>query len=197
MPRNRINGVRPGRICGDPLECLCERVVIEVPRVFDGCIRRVDSENFVVRLDVIPDGLEPPFIFLALVSDGEAVLSDVVTTTRAGVRSRISCTVSFPVKCRFRDNAGREALGYGTLTQRAEVLLHMPPSSSLSVRAGINSLNGAFISEDTVSVNCCYEEEFTTAGMARLMIPVYDGLVIPECNVDSPCSGVLRNMNIL
>jgi len=195
MPRNRIDSVRPGRICGDPLRCLCERVVIEVPRVFDGCVRRVDSENFVVRLDAIPEGLEPPFVFLELVSDGEAVLSDI-TTTRVGVRSRIACTVSIPVRCRFRDNTGREALGYGTLIQRTEVILHMPPSSSLRVRAGINSLNGAFISDDTVSVNCCYEEEFTTAGTARLMVPVYDGLYIPECNAGNPCNGVLRDLNI-
>jgi len=195
MPHNQIDGVRPGRICGDPLRCLCERVVIEVPRIFDGCIRRVDSENFVVRLDVIPEGVEPPFIFLELVSEGEAVLSDI-TATRIGAKSRICCTVSVPVRCRFRDSTGREALGYGTLVQRAEVLLCMPPLSCLRVRAGINSINGAFISDNTVSVNCCYEEEFTTVGTARLMVPVYDGLHIPECRFDSPCNGVLRGIEI-
>jgi len=193
MPRNRREHVRPERICGDPLECLCERVVIEVPRVFDGCVRRVDSENFIVRLDAMPAGLEPPFVFLDLVSEGAAVISDI-ESHRVGVKSRITCTVNVPVKCRFRDNTGREAIGYGALMQRVEVMLFMPEFSNIKVRAGINSSNGAFLSDDTVSVNCCYEEEFTTVGTARLMIPVYDGFEFPECGFDNPCFNALRDI---
>jgi len=194
MPRRRRTDCRPGRICGDPTAGLCERVVVEVPRVFDGCVYRSPSESFVVRLDAMPGGLTPPFVFLELISDGAAVLSDVRIHNTDGPKSRVTCTVTIPVKCRFRDASGREATGYGAVTERREVLLFVPEENwrergacRITAKAALCGMRGSFIGESTVAVSCRIEEEFEVVCPSRLLIPVYGEFDFPECEPQRLC----------
>jgi len=199
--RLRIAKERPGRICGDPTNGLCERVVIEVPRVLDGCTNIVPSENFVVRLDAMTPNLAPPFVFVDLVSEGPATLTDVQIHRTSCDKSRINCIITVPVRCRYLDSAGVEGVGHGALVERREVVLYVPdieamPTNILRrttrdyevrVRVAINSTSGSFVSNDTVVVSCCVMDEFEVVGIQRLLVPAYGDFEFPQCRLNNPC----------
>ena len=58
------NTLRAGRITGDPAAGLCERMCIEVKRVFDGCRESVSNQNFTLELNGIPPQAVPPLTFI-------------------------------------------------------------------------------------------------------------------------------------
>ena len=50
-----------GRIYGNPLCGLCERVCIEVKKVFDGCITRIGNIPYTVALSNFTPGTVQPY----------------------------------------------------------------------------------------------------------------------------------------
>jgi len=183
---------RAGEICGDPRVGLCERVVVEIPRVFDGCIKHGANENFVVKLDAMPSGTQPPFTFLCMRSDGNAAVSDV-DIHRMCPKSRICAQVNIPVRCRFNDATGKEFAGYGAVAAQREVVLFVPDEiceCRVKVKAAFRATNGAFINNDTVSASGCTVEEFEVVGCSRLLIPAYGEFCFPECCPKNPCCEV-------
>ena len=90
------NTIRAGRISGDPAKGLCERICIEVPRVFDGCRESFDNQTFVLELTGISPQAVPPFTFVEATNYGEIVFENV---------SVVSLTNGLPTRTAMRIRA--------------------------------------------------------------------------------------------
>ena len=56
----------PGRITGNPMNGLCERVVIQAQKVFDACIRQTQEEGITLALTGFnPENPVYPLTFLS------------------------------------------------------------------------------------------------------------------------------------
>ncbi|MCL2061999.1 MAG: hypothetical protein FWH03_05175 [Firmicutes bacterium] len=180
------NTIKAGRISGDPTRGLCERVVIEVQRVYDGCITRIPSKTFVLRLDDIePPGLKPPFTYVSAESSGAAEFRDVSVTPLSEGRSRIEGDVIIPITVHFTDSYGRRGTGISTVTVHRDVVLHTPARSLVPFRvttqATLASDIGSFISEDTVNIVCCIVLITKIIVPTDIVIPCYGRGVYPDC----------------
>ena len=162
----------------------CERIVVEVDRVYDACMVK-GEETFVVRLSDIEPEAVPPYNFLDMRRTGAAVLSHIDARQCENGKSKINCVVNIPVRCDFCDAVGRRSFGYGTITERREVCLCMPENGVLKVEANVKSLNGAFINDEVVAETYCVEEIFKVVGREDVVINTACA-EFPECRGQCP-----------
>ena len=191
------NTIRAGRICGNPLTGLCERVVIEANRVFDGCVTRLSSKTFVLPLSDQTPGLTPPFTYISADSSGPAVFENVRITPLSERRSRIRGDVVIPVIVRYTDSRGRPGAGFSSVMVQIDVVLNTPAPSlvpfKVKTQAVLASDIGSFINEHTVTIVSCIVIITKVVVPTDIVVPSYGRSVYPECNeVEDFCSRLLN-----
>ncbi len=182
------NTLRAGRITGNPATGLCERICIEVNRVFDGCRQSANGVNYVLELNGIPPQAVEPFTFNNAVSNGNSELDSVVQTPLSGNRVRLEATVTIPVLVTFTDVHGNAFTATSTLRIHQNVVLNVPERAivpyDFKVFAIFASGIGNFISSDAVSVNGCYTLIIKVIVPVDVLVPIYGYAVYPECTDD-------------
>lgn len=185
MANNCENTIRAGRITGNPLNGLCERVCIEVPVVFDGCVSRDQSLSVQLILTNITPGMVYPFTYISAVSYGVATLENQVVTSLDNNRIRIVGDVVIPVIVTFTDATGRTGTGRSSVALRKDIILRTPTRSlvpyRISVTANLASQIGNFINETTVNILCCVVCVIKIVVDADIVIPAYGYSVYPSC----------------
>ena len=166
------NTLRAGRITGDPAAGLCERMCIEVKRVFDGCRESVSNQNFTLELNGIPPQAVPPLTL----SDEENL---------ANGKTCFSGEVSIPVIVTFADSLGNRYTATSNVRFFREFALGTPANSivpySLEVFVAFLSTIGNFISPAAVSVNACYVLIAKVIVPTDILVPTYGRCVYPDC----------------
>ena len=184
------NTIRAGKICGSPTAGLCERVAIEVPRVFDGCIARIPSKTFILRLTEMTPNLQPPFTYVSADSSGPASFENVLIVPVGERRSRIAGDVVIPLVVRYTDSMGNPGTAKSSVTVHREVVLNTPSRAlvpfSVTSQASLASEIGAFITEDTVNIVCCTVIITKIIVLTDIVVPTYGNSVYPECNEGEP-----------
>ena len=179
------NTIRAGRISGDPAKGLCERICIEVPRVFDGCRESFDNQTFVLELTGISPQAVPPFTFVEATNYGEIVFENVSVVSLTNGRSRISGDIVIPILVTFTDANGDAYTGTSTVRQHREVILRIPERSVVPYRievfAAFLSRVGNFVSDTAVSVQACYTYIIKIIVMTDILVPIYGTAVYPDC----------------
>lgn len=180
------NTIRAGKICGNPVNGLCERVVIEVARVFDGCITRIPSRTFILHLENMTPGLTPPFTYISAASSAPAVFENVNIIPLDERRSRIEGDVVIPLSVRYTDSQGRPGTANSSVTVHREVVLNTPARSlvpfEVTVQASLASDIGTFINNDTVNIVCCIVILTKVIVLTDIVVPSYGRSIYPECN---------------
>lgn len=197
MPDNE-NTIKAGHIHGNPLNGLCERMVIEVPRVFDGCISRYPSLSFQLVLTDITPGMLFPYTFINVISQGDVVFANQVITLLEGRRARITGDIIIPVVVTFSDSTGRIGTGRSSISLHRDIILNVPVRSlipyTVSVTASVAGEIGTFINETTVNVLCCVVAITKIIVMSDIVVPCYGFSVYPDCTEGSAdlCSALLN-----
>ncbi len=198
MADNCENTIKAGRITGNPVNGLCERVVIEVPRVFDGCISRYPSLSFQLVLRDITPGLIYPYTFISVVSQGESLFANQVITPLEGRRARIVGDIIIPVVVTFSDSTGRIGTGRSEITLHRDLILNVPGRSlvpyTVSTTASVAGEMGTFVSETVVNVLCCVVAITKIIVMTDIVIPSYGFSVYPDCTegAEDLCAALLN-----
>ena len=153
----------PGNISGNPMNGLCEKVCVQVRKVFDACISQTTLENLSVTLtDLSPASPAEPLTFVSGRSTSSRGVITALTVTpltdRPGL-SRVLATVSIPVSITYTDANGVEGTGTGSLSLTEDVVMCVPTGSvfpvELAATVNMASPNGVYVSGTTFSITAC------------------------------------------
>ena len=187
------NNVRPDRmpgpIVGNAANGLCEKVCIEVKKVFDACIKQETLTGQVISLQsTTPAEVSEPFTFVsARSSTSFGTVSDLVVTPAGDAPgcSRVQCNVVVPMQVNFTDANGVQAVGTSTLTIARDVLLKVPEPSVMpyEIVAVVNAVSaeGQYLSDGQFQITICVTVILKVVMDVELLIPSYGYCYIPPC----------------
>ncbi len=202
---NNPNTCRPGGICGNPLNGLCEKALIEVTKVFDACRQQIAESGLNVALsDFTPAGPTLPLTFISAITtaDNPATISDVIID-RIEQRpnfANISATVTIPIMVSYRDANGVLGTATGTIVVPENVIMFVPQPSitaiNVTVFATFTSTIGSINAEGTTAtITGCLQIILKVTAQVDILVPSYGYPVIPPCqaaeNQICPLSGDL------
>ena len=187
------NNVRPDRmpgpIVGNAANGLCEKVCIEVKKVFDACIKQETLTDQTITLSsTTPADVTEPFTFVsARSSSSEGTIQNLVVTPANETPgcSRVQCNVEIPMQVNFTDANGVQAVGTGTLTLARDVILRVPEPSVIpyEIVAVVNAVSaeGSYTADAEFTVTLCVTVILKVVMDVELLVPSYGYCYIPPC----------------
>ncbi len=180
---------RPGTINGNPMNGLCEKVCVQVKKVFDACMRQTAEENLLLTVTgYTPENPTFPLTFISARSTtSQGVISNLMVDPlldRPGC-SRVRADVSVPVEVLYTDANGVEGKGTATVVITQDVILHIPEPSIIPYQieavCSIVSPEGVLAADGGFLVTACVTLILKVVIEVELMIPSYGYAQIPPC----------------
>ncbi len=199
---NNTNPSRPGPIMGNPLNGICEKILIETTKIFDACVSQSTETGIVLAVtDLTPAA---PALPLTYVSAANTVNGPVTITNLVVDRiesspnyANVSATVTIPVTVTYRDANGVLGTGNSTITVNKSVILFVPQPSvtpiNISASAVFSSEIGSYTAENTFTVTGCLQVILRVTAVVDVLVPSYGYPVIPPCQAaqaTSACPGL-------
>ena len=177
----------PCQMTGNPLNGLCEKVCVEVKKVFDACMKQTQEDGVVLNLTGnVPANPTYPLTFISARSVSTTGVLQNVQVDRLADRpnfARVQVTVGIPVEVLYVDAANVEGKGYSTVTVTEDVILFVPEPSVIPYNAeavvSLISTEGAYTAENTFTVTCCTTTILKIVMPVQLLVPSYGYCNIP------------------
>ena len=189
----------PCRITGNPLNGLCEKVCIEVNKVFDSCMKQSQEDGVILALtDNVPTDPAYPLTFISARSTTTQGTLTALQVDRLADRpnfARVQATVGIPVEVLYVDAAGVEGKANATATFSQDVILFVPEPSVIpyNVEAVVSliSTEAVYIPDNTFSASCCVTIILKIVMPVELLVPSYGYCHIPPCQeyAQEVCAG--------
>ncbi len=189
----------PGRLSGNPLSGLCDKVCVQVKKVFDACMRQAQEDNVTVTLTgLTPANPTYPLTFVsARNTSTQAQISSLQVDPIPDRQnlSRVQVTYVIPVEVLYTDANGVEGKGTANVTLSQDVILHVPAPSIMPYEVeaivSVVSPEGTYVSGNTFNVTFCTTSIIKVVMTVELLIPSYGYATIPPCQeyTQEVCSG--------
>lgn len=199
---NNTNPSRPGPITGNPLNGICEKILIETTKVFDACVSQSTETGIVLTMtNLDPAGPATPLTFISAANaPNEAVtISDLVVDRLEACPNyaNVSATVTIPVIVSYRDANGVLGTGRATIQVAKSVVLYIPQPSvtpiNISASAVFSSEIGTYTGESTFTVTGCLQVIMRVTAVVDVLVPSYGYPVIPPCHA-APAASACPNV---
>lgn len=189
----------PGQITGNPLNGLCEKVCIEVKKVFDACMQQSQLNGVVLNItDLTPANPTYPLTFVSAKSTAsKGVISNLLVEplTERENAARVKADITIPVSVAYTDANGVEGVAASLLTITKDVILNIPAASIMpyDVEAVVSlvSTQGTYTGENQFTVDCCTSIILKIVMEVELLVPSYGYAQIPPCQeyTQEVCAG--------
>ena len=189
----------PGPINGNPLSGLCEKVCVQVKKVFDACMQQSQLTNIVLPVsNFTPANPTYPLTFVsAKSSTSKGVISNLTVTPleERPHSARVRCNIDIPVTVAYKDANGVEGVASSVVTVTKDVILNVPAASIMpyDVEAVVSlvSTKGLYTSENEFTIDCCVSIILKIVMEVELLIPSYGYMPIPPCQeyTEEVCTG--------
>ena len=199
---NNNNQCKPSQICNNPTQGLCEKMLVEVNRVFDACRDVIQEQGIRLTLNnFAPANPTFPLTFISAESDSAnpASISNVVITrleTRPDFAS-VTGTVTIPVIVTYRDANGILGSASATYTNDISTVLFVPQPSltpvTVSVMGQITSTIGTISDGGVLTATICVVIIVKVVATVDILVPSYGYPVIPPCQTlpENTCPGLV------
>ena len=177
----------PGPINGNPLNGLCERVVIQTTKVFDSCIKRIALQNISQTATFTTTPIEP-ITFVSATSDNQnnpATLSNLVVE-RFPDRpnfARVTGVVNIPFEITYTDGNNNTGIATSTSNVPFDVILFVPQPSvipyTIQVFGALGANIGSYTGNNIFVLDECITIIIRVVVEAELCIPSYGYSQIP------------------
>ncbi len=196
---NNNNERIPGPIHGNALNGLCEKVCLQVKKVFDACMRQTTEENVLVTLtDLTPANPAYPLTFVSgrsTVSRG--IISNLVIDPIEDRQnlSRLRANIGLPIEIAYIDSEGVAGSGTAVITVPVDIVIGTPEPAIIpyTVEAVVGAVlpEGIYASENSFTVTACTTIVIKTETEVELLVPTYGYCYIPPCQEFSQdvCAG--------
>lgn len=176
----------------------CEKVCIEVNRVFDANVQRNSLEDVVLDVTFPPNTPTTGLTVQSISNSGQGVVSDLVITPLApSRRSRVSYTLTIPIVIVAADSVGTTYTGTASLVLTRDIIMNLPASGaimSIDIEVAAN-LTGipVSLSAGVLVANLCVILVTKAVAPVILVVPTYGYPVLPAAQpfVADVCSGIL------
>ncbi|MEG9429707.1 MAG: hypothetical protein VZQ61_02135 [Christensenellaceae bacterium] len=189
----------PGQITGNPMNGLCEKVCIEVKKVFDACMQQSQLNGVVLNItDLTPENPTYPLTFVSARSTAsKGVISNLLVEplTERENAARVKADITIPVSVAYTDANGVEGVGTSSVTITKDVILNIPAASIMpyTVEAVVSlvSTQGSYTGENQFTVDCCVSIILKIVMEVELLVPSYGYAQIPPCQeyTQEVCAG--------
>lgn len=191
----------PGRITGNPISGLCERVCIQAQKVFDACIRQMQVDGINIPLsNLTPANPALPLTFVSARSTtSQGTVTDLQVDRLPDRQrfARVQATVTVPVEVLYTDANGVPGRATSTMSFNQDIIMYIPEPSIIpyEVTAIISVVapDGVYVEGDTPSftVSGCMTIIMKVVMPVELLVPSYGYPVIPPCQeyAQDVCSG--------
>lgn len=190
----------PGPIVNNPLKGLCEKVCIQVKKVFDACLKQQHIENQEITLtSFTPANPTAPLTFVSGQSSTteKPYLTNLVVT-RFEDRpnfARVSATANMPLDIVYTDANGIQGVAQGVLSLPQDVVLFLPQPSiipyNVELVSSVMVANATFTDTTSATIEGCALIILKVVAETELLVPSYGYCHIPACQEFSQdaCSG--------
>lgn len=189
----------PGRINGNPMNGLCERVVIQAQKVFDACIRQTQEEGITLALtDFNPADPVYPLTFLSARSTTNKGTVTNIKIDRLPDRqrfARVQATVTVPMEVVYTDANGVQGTAQSSVSIDQDIIMYIPEPSiipfTVDAVVSIVAPEGVYVEGPTFTVTCCITMIMKIVMPVELLLPTYGYATIPPCQeyTQEVCSG--------
>ncbi|MBP5467343.1 MAG: hypothetical protein J6Y43_07275 [Clostridia bacterium] len=189
----------PGQITGNPLNGLCEKVCIEVKKVFDACMQQSQLNSIVLNItDLTPADPTYPLTFVSAKSTAsKGVISNLLVEplTERENAARVKADITIPVSVAYTDANGVEGVASSSITITKDVILNIPKASIMpyDVEAVVSlvSTQGTYTGENQFTIDCCVSIILKIVMEVELLVPSYGYAQIPPCQeyTQEVCAG--------
>ncbi len=195
-------GIFPGST-NNPLNGLCERIAVEVRKVFDTCMYQAQLENY--RLTVSnfnPANPVQPLTYISAYSTNAPAQVANLIITRFDDRpnfARVQADINIPVIVTYTDANNVTGTATATVTVSQDVIMYVPQPSIVPVNveafANVSSTIGSNVADDAFSVTLCITLILKVVADVDVIIPSYGYTAIPPCTPftgDEVCPGMFE-----
>ncbi len=189
----------PGQITGNPVNGLCEKVCIEVKKVFDACMQQSQLNGVVLNItDLTPADPTYPLTFVSARSTAsKGVISNLLVEplTERENAARVKADITIPVSVAYTDANGVEGVATSSVTVTKDVILNIPKASIMpyDVEAVVSlvSTQGSYTGENQFTIDCCVSIILKIVMEVELLVPSYGYAQIPPCQeyTQEVCAG--------
>ena len=182
-------GVFPGVINNCNAQGVCERVCIEVKKVFDACLNQTQISGIDITVtNPTPANPALPLTYVSGISNTiPAVISnvDVVRFDDQPNFARVMADVTITIPVNYLDANGVAGSGLATITVPMDVVLYVPQPSIIpfEITCFGNAVcsTGTYISDLTFNVSLCVSIILKVVAEVDLLVPSYGYCPIPPC----------------
>jgi hypothetical protein len=189
----------PGQINGNPLNGLCEKVCVQVKKVFDACMQQTQLNGVVLNItNLTPANPTYPLTFISAKSlTSQGVISNLLIEPlpeRQG-SARVKADVTIPVSVAFVDANGVEGAATSSVTVTKDVILNIPSASimpySIEAIVSLVSTQGTTTGDNQFTIDACVSIILKVVMDVELLIPSYGYAAIPPCQeyTQEVCAG--------
>ena len=189
----------PGPINGNPLNGLCEKVCIEVKKVFDACMSQTQQTGLVLELsDYTPQNPAFPLTFVSAKSTSSKgtvtnLIVDPIPDSKNSARVRADIVI--PLSVAYIDANGVSGVATSKVTISEDIILNVPQPSIMpyEVEAVVSliSTEGTYTGEGQFTINCCVTIITKIVMEVELLVPSYGYVAMPPCQeyTQEVCAG--------
>ena len=200
---NNRNNQKPACINSQQLKNICEKALIQVPRVFDACVHRIDGEVFNIALsNFSPANPTLPLTYISTVNDNTLPVTITSLTVERGDGggnfATVTATMNIPLIVTYTDANGVTGTATSSITITRTATLCVPQNSltpiDITATAVFQSTIGSFPTDTTASITACVQIIFRVVGIVDLLVPTFGYPVLPLCQPqgDATCNAVFN-----
>ncbi len=187
---NNTNPNRPGPMTGNPVNGICEKVLIETTKVFDACVTQTTETGVILPLSGFnPANPALPLTYISAVNQlgSEPTVTDLVIDRidNSPNYANVSMTITVPITVTYRDANGVIGTATSSITvQKCSMLFVPQPSLSpvdIKVNAVFSSQIGTFTGDNTFTVTGCLQIVVKVTAVVDILVPSYGYPVLPPC----------------
>ncbi len=189
----------PGQINGNPLNGLCEKVCVEVKKVFDACMQQSQLTDIALAItNPTPANPTYPLTFISAKSTtSQGVISNLLIDplSERPNCARVRADVTIPVSVAYTDANGVEGVATSSITITKDVILNIPSASimpySVEALVSLVSTQGTYTADGVFTIDACVSIILKIVIEVELLIPSYGYCALPPCQdyTQEVCAG--------
>ena len=189
----------PGQISGNPLNGLCEKVCLQVKKVFDACMQQNQLTNIVLNItNLTPANPTYPLTFISAKSTvSQGTISNLLIDplNERPNCARVKADITIPVSVAYVDANNVEGVATATITITKDVILNIPSASIMpyNVEAVVSlvSTQGTYSDLNQFVIDACVSIIMKIVMEVELLVPSYGYAAIPPCQeyTQEVCAG--------
>jgi len=189
----------PGRINGNPINGLCERVCVQTQKVFDACIRQTQEDGVVLTLtDPVPENPAMPLTFVSARNTSTQGTVTNLQIDRLPDRqnfARVQATVTVPMQVVYTDANGVQGVANSSVSFDQDIIMYIPEPSIIPFEivsiVSVVAPEGVYTDDMTFTLSCCATLIMKVVMTVDVLVPSYGYATIPPCQeyTQEVCSG--------